>query len=363
MKISERDMREAIGSELADILHRQKTIVRCNEKLHLLDDDKVKDEFRTMAEEDENNLRLLETVISKYGIRMEPKGAVIRIADTLSDILGDSAALPLEKLGAYTLLKQNQLMSSHLLHKSVLEAAADIKLALALFDEVNACFSRHVSDLTTLMEASALEWFTGKEPDVGLFSRARDAVSTLASMVMGKMAKPADEMSVLKNLKMDHRKTEILFQEIQGTEDQKQAIDLFHQLKADLTSHSLAEEETVYAYFQKSPTLQQLMQDSQQDHEDIRSLLDEVSDVLDDRNKFLDKLEDLHALVSLHVQREEDEAFALIEKISTEDELRLLSESFLQEKKKIQKNVGVDEIIASAASEDLDSRTSPPSAS
>jgi len=360
MQISEQDMREAIGSELADILHRQKTIVSCNELLHLLDDGKVKDEFRTMAEEDEKNLRMLDTVISNYGIRMEPKGAAVRIADAVTDVIGDSAALPLEKLGAYTLLKQNQMMYSHLVHKSVQEAAPDIKLALTPFDGVYATFSRHVADLTKYMERSAVEWFTGKELDVGIFGRARDAVSTVASMVMSKIAKPADEMSVLKILEMDHRKVEMLFKEIEGTEDQKKAIDLFHQLKADLTSHSIAEEKTVYARFQKASTMQQLLTDSQQEHEDMRSMLDEVTDVLNDRELFLDKVEDLHELVSQHVQMEEDEVFILIEKNSTEDELKLLSQSFLQEKQKIQKNVGVDEIISSAANEDLASRATSP---
>ncbi len=351
MQITEQDMREAIGFELADILHRQKTILSCNETLNLGDSD-AHESLRTMAEEDDKNLRMLETVISSYGVRVEPRYAAVQMSDTVHDIIGNEASIPLEKLGAYILLKQNQMMCSHLVHKSVQTTDADIRIALAAFDGVYATFTRHLSELTKLMETAGVEWITGNPPVTGIFGRARDAVSTVAGMVMSKVARPADEMSVLPILTMDHRKVDVLFKELAENTDPQKDAGMFHQLKADLTSHSIAEEETVYSRFQKFSDMKQLMADARQEHEDIRSLLDEISDVIDDREAFLDKIDDLQQLVKHHVGEEENQVFPLIKKNSSEEVLVQMSRDFMEAKKRIQENVGVDEIIASAANED-----------
>lgn len=351
MQVSEQDMREAIGFELADILHRQKTILSCNEALNLMDGE-AHVGLRTMAEEDDKNLRMLETVIGSYGIRVEPRYAAVQLADTVSDIVTNEASIPLEKLGAYILLKQNQMMCSHLVHKSVQAANPDIKIALGAFDGVYATFTRHVSELTKLMESAGVEWITGNQPVTGIFGRARDAVATVAGMVMSKVARPADEMSVLPILTMDHRKVDILFKEITENTEPERDAGIFHQLKADLTSHSIAEEETVYRRFQNLSDMKDLMTDAKQEHEDLRTLLDEISDVIDDREAFLDKIDDLQQLVKHHVDQEENKVFPLIKKNSSEEVLVEMSRDFMEAKKRIQENVGVDEIIASAANED-----------
>lgn len=81
-------------------------------------------------------------------------------------------------------------------------------------------------------------------------------------------------------------------------------------------------------------------------------MLDEITDVIDDREQFLDKIDDLQQLVKQHVDKEENQVFALIKKNSSEEVLVQMSQEFMEAKKRIQENVGVDEIIASAANED-----------
>jgi hemerythrin superfamily protein len=129
-------------------------------------------------------------------------------------------------------------------------------------------------------------------------------------------------------------------------------VGIFHQLKADLTAHSIAEEETVYSRFQNLSDMHRLTNDARQEHEDIRTLLDEISDVMDDREQFLDKIDDLQQMVKNHVYVEENQVFPLIKKNSSEEVLVQMSQDFIEAKKRIQENMGMDEIIASAANED-----------
>lgn len=349
MQISEQDIREALASELADILHRQKTIIQCNGIIEPQLSETIRDDFRTMSKEDDKNLRMLETAIGNFGLRVAPKNTSRRIADMLFSVVSDDSSLLFEKLGAYNLLKQNQVMCSHLVHKSVQLAKPDIRTALASFDAVYAMFSRHASDLVQFTEKAGVEWMTGRDADNGFLGRARDAVSTLTGAVLSKTAKPADEMDVLKVLKMDHRKVEVLFKEIDSAPDVQQAAQIFRQLRIDLISHSVAEEETVYRRFMHFPNMQGLMQDALHEHEELRSLLDGVSGVLHDKRLFSGKLRQLKEAVDHHVDEEEGKIFDLMKLNSSEEERILLSADFMQAKRRIQENIGYSEIAASSS--------------
>lgn len=351
MQISEKEIREAFASEMADILHRQKTIVACNRSLGLLTDEKVKDEFKTMAQEDEKNLRLLDTVIGNFGIRVEPKNAALKIAELMADIVSDRSSQPLEKLGAYTILKQNQALAGQLLHKSAQVSQPDIKTSLSMFDGISAAFSRHVVTLTAFIEQSGFEWVTGKRANAGFLDLARDALSTVSGAIRSKTAKPAEEIDVLAVLEVDHRKVEALFKEVNSAQSHQEKSQLFQQIKADLTSHSLAEEETVYRRFSSLKDMQELMADAKQEHEDMRLLLDEITDDIGNYEIFSDKLDDLRNLVQHHVAEEENKIFNLMTRHSTDEERIQLSRRFMQAKQKIQENVGSDEIVSSAGQE------------
>lgn len=346
MQLTEHDIREGIGSELADILHRQKAIVTFNQALNLSGSN-VKEEFRSMAEEDDKNLRMLETVIGSFGIRLQPNNAASTMVSAVARIIADEDATPIEKLGAYLLIKQNQMMCSHIVHKSVQLSKPDVKAAVGPFDGVYATFTKHVSELNMIMEKAGVEWITGTEPKLGLIGRARDAISTLAGAVMSKTAKPGDEKPIFDVLKLDHRKVEVLFKEIEGASDPVVANGIFEQLKADLTAHSIAEEETVYRAFEGLQDMKAKLGDADAEHEEIRSFLDDLTEVIGDREQFLDMLGELKDLVKHHVNEEEGEVFDLIAQHSSESQRIQLSQAFLLAKQKIQENIGAGDVVAS----------------
>jgi len=339
MQITEQEKRDAVGIELADILYRQHMILKCNETLHFTEEDAAADIFKTMAQEDEKNYRFIETAVANFGLRREPKNGTVALSDAFCETIEDHSTLPLEKLSAYLLLKQSQAMCSNMIHKAVQLSKADIKEALMPLDGVNAVLNKQIGELSSHLERTGVEWITGEAPSTGLFGRVRDAASHAMGGVLSKVAKPADEMIVLDVLKLDHRKTETLFQEIKDASNKHEAFDLYNQLKADLTAHSEAEEEVVYRHFLKIPELKRKLDDGWREHVKMRAILDSISHTRSDHTLFLSLIGDLENLVKHHVEEEEHEIFDLINQHSDPLELVRLSQEFLGQKLRVQESI------------------------
>lgn len=334
MQHSEESLREALGYELSDMMYRQKALALCNERVRFWDH-----HFRSMADEDQTLVELLETVMASFGVRVSPRRSTEQIADLLIDVVVGETSRPLEKLGAYTLLKKNQLMSVQLVRKATQEALPDIRMTLAPLDGLGNTLNSHVHHLKSFMEHSGVAWLTGHEVPEGLFERAREAVADITERVLHRAAAMEDR-EIFPVLQMDHRKVELLFKEIEESKTHEKVLGIFRQLKADLNAHSIAEEETVYMRFQSIASIREYLSEAAQDHADIRVLLEEATELQDEHEAFLDKIDELHQLVAQHVEEEENQLFKLIRKNSSEELRRDLTQHFLKAKQRIQENVG-----------------------
>lgn len=340
MQNSEESLREALGYELSDMMYRQKALALCNERVRFWDD-----RFRMMAEDDQKNVDLLENVISSFGIRLTPRRSTEQIADLVIDIVVGETSKPLEKLEAYALLKKSQLTSLQLLRKATEDGLPDIRMTLNPLEALFHSLTAHENHLKNFIEHSGVTWLTGREVHEGLFTRAREAVSDLTDRVV--RAANQDDREIFSVLQMDHRKVELLFREIEEAKTHERAIGIFRQLKADLSAHSIAEEETVYMRFQAVTAMREYLSEARQDHADIRVLLEEASDLQDEHDAFLDKIDELHQLVTQHVEDEEAQLFKLIRKNSSEELRRDLTQHFLKAKQRIQENVGTEPLAPS----------------
>ncbi len=348
MEVSEREKRELLAGELADIFHRQEAVIQCNDLLNLATE-KVEPKFRQMAEEDEKSLRLIESAIGAFGIRVAPREGAVAMADFILEQLQDDHTTAVEQLTFYTMLKQNQMMCCHLVHKSAQISGADIKLSVSALDDVYSTISKQVATLLAFTEEFGVNWITGEKPLGGFVGRARDAFATVAHAVKAKAGKPTDDMSILTVLATEHKKVDMLFGEIKSCDTLQKAKDLFAQLKADLTAHSVAEEDKVYAHYMNLPELREELTHAQREHQELRNLLDEVSYVAGDEEKFFDTIDLLQEKVQHHVREEEGKIFAAMKKHSSEEQLVQLTRKFLEEKRSIQINIGTDTVVASVA--------------
>jgi hemerythrin superfamily protein len=336
MQHSEESLREALGYELSDMMYRQKALALCNERVGFWDH-----HFRSMADVDQNNVELLETVMANFGVRVSPRRSTEQIADLLIDVVVGDSSSPLEKLGAYALLKTSQLMSVQLLRKASQQTLPDIRMALSPLDGLSTILNNHVNQLKNFIEHSGVAWLTGQDVPEGLFTHAREAVADITGRVLQRFV-AAEDREIFPVLQMDHRKVELLFKEIEDSKTHEKALGIFRQLKADLNAHSIAEEETVYMRFQSVAAMREYLSEARQDHADIRVLLEEASELQDEHEAFLDKIDELHQLVAQHVEEEENQLFKLIRKNSSDELRRDLTQHFLKAKQRIQEHVGTE---------------------
>ncbi len=337
--MSEQEKRMGMGSELADIEMRQRAIVQLNPKIGALLDGEPREEWSNLVVEDEKNLRLIETTMTNFGVRVEPKPFTRDLTQLVENKFQDADASLLEKMGAYSLLKQAQVMCGHIVHKSVQLAKPDVKEALGMFEGVQASMAKQMGQISGIMEKVGTERIMGEEPASGMVNRLRDAAAAVAGAVMSKTAKPADEMSVLNVLRMDHAKAKTLVQEISKSTDPLDKNDLFYQLKLDLSAHSEAEEQTVYAHYRAYPDIAMRFQESWSEHDELRTVLDMISNLDPASELFRTRMGDLRELLNQHVDKEEDELFKLMQAKSDEAELQQLAANFIKLKGEIQERL------------------------
>jgi hemerythrin superfamily protein len=337
--LSEQNKRLGLASELADIEWRQRAIVQWNSTLRgLLPNIKGGEEImKKIAEEDERNLRLLETVMSSFGVRVEPKVFTKGFTDLVSQRMADPGAPVVEKLGAYALVKQNQATCCNLAHKIAQVSKLDVKEAMGLFAGVESSMGKQVAQVSELVEKANVILMTGELPRGGVSGTVRDAVVSVAGAVIHTVGKPGDEMSVLNILRMDHLKVRTLFNEIEKAAAPLDKNDLFYQLRLDLLSHSEAEEQVVYRRCQQFTEVKELFDESWSEHDEMRSIMDILSNADAGSQMFMDRMKDLQSIVQKHVDKEEDEIFRVIRSKVSEDELVRMAQDFITRKAHLQR--------------------------
>jgi len=118
------------------------------------------------------------------------------------------------------------------------------------------------------------------------------------------------------DLKKDHRKVEDLFSQIEKAGDKaaKKREKLFQTLKLELTAHAEAEEQVLYAEIKKVEKLKDLSLEAYEEHHVVKILLEELTELSAEDEKWMAKLTVLKEMIEHHVEEEEGEMFPKAEK-------------------------------------------------
>lgn len=130
-------------------------------------------------------------------------------------------------------------------------------------------------------------------------------------------------MDALELLKEDHQKVKHLFEQAENAEgDDLEKI--CEQIKTELEMHAHIEEAIFYPAMEKYDELKEMVQESREEHQEIKTLLAEMSSGDDDLES---KLEELMEVVEHHAEDEEEgEMFPKVRELVDAQELARMGE-------------------------------------
>ena len=132
-------------------------------------------------------------------------------------------------------------------------------------------------------------------------------------------------MNAIDLLKADHDRVSSLFEQVKANEDDDNR-DVFEQIKDELEAHTHIEETIFYPKLKDEgdEELKDIVLEGVQEHSQVKTLLRELSDLVEDSEVFKPKLKVLMENVEHHVQEEEGEMFQLVEEQFDEEFLEEL---------------------------------------
>lgn len=330
--------RTAIAEKLADmravqnllIANEQRFIQECN-------NDEIRDRFRHMLEDDQKNLGVLETAITQYGIQSEPSQETTQMLQQAEKMMQGSELSFYKKVFQHELLKHGQAMSGIIIHKAAQKVGADVDAALGPLNTINFENRAHQEQLKGVLEILGVLEMTGMEADQGLWARVQDAVAALTGVAGSVVTQNSDksDMNLQDVIRMDHQKVNVLFAEIQQSDNPQKIQEYFGQLYQDLTAHAEAEERVVYPAvrpFYGEGDTQELYDEQAQ----MKVMLDQIKALSPSSPEFKNQVKQLMDIVMDHVRQEESTMFSAIRNNCSSEQSEQLATQFKDAKKQIQ---------------------------
>jgi hemerythrin superfamily protein len=303
-------------------------------------DDKVRERLQDMLKDDEKNLGVLDTVIVQYGVRSEAPDTVTGFISKVKELMSGSKLSLYEKAFQHELLKHQQVMTGLLVHKAAQKVGADVEAAIGPLNTVNFENRAHQEQLKGILEILGVRELTGQDADQGLWARVQDAVAALSGVAGSVVTQTSNksDMNVQDVIRMDHQKVNVLFTEIEKSNDPKKIQEYFGQIYKDLTAHAEAEEQVVYpavrSFYGESDT-----QELYDEQAEMKVLLDRIKASSPGSAEFKNGINQLKDIVMDHVRQEESTMFAAIRNNCSSEQSEKMATEFKAAKDKIQQRL------------------------
>lgn len=333
--------RTAIAAKLAGMRAMQELLIE-NERRLLSDtkDDKVRERLQDMLEDDQKNLGVLDTVIVQYGVRSEAPDTIIGFISKVKELMSGSKLSLYEKVFQHELLKHQQVMTGLIVHKSAQKVGADVEAAIAPLNTLNFENRAHQEQLKGVLETLGVRELTGQDADQGLWARVQDAVAALSGVAGSVVTQTSNksDMNIQDIIRMDHQKVNVLFTEIEKSNDTQKIQEYFGQIYKDLTVHAEAEEQVVYPvvrpFYGEGDT-----QELYDEQAEMKVLLDRIKASSPGSSEFKNGIKQLKDIVMDHVRQEESTMFSAIRDNCNSEQSEKLATEFKAAKDQIQQRL------------------------
>ena len=145
-------------------------------------------------------------------------------------------------------------------------------------------------------------------------------------------------MNAIELLKADHKVVDRLFQKVKADKEGEKHRELFEQIKTELEVHTHIEETIFYPKLKEEKELEDIVLEGIEEHHQAKIFLRELSNLVDDSEKFEPKLKVLMEDITHHVQEEEGKMFPKVEEIFDAATLNELGAQMDAEKKNFKKS-------------------------
>lgn len=172
--------RTAIASKLADMKVLQNLLLANEQKLVAeLSDQELRSRLEDMIKDDQKNIGIIETVITKFGTQAEPKDKVQKFVEQTQGTMEGSELTLYEKVSLHELLKHSQTMNGIIVHKAAQLFGDTLADVLNPLNAVNFENRAHQEQLKGMLEILGARELVGRDPDQGVWARVQDATAAL----------------------------------------------------------------------------------------------------------------------------------------------------------------------------------------
>lgn len=141
-------------------------------------------------------------------------------------------------------------------------------------------------------------------------------------------------MDMIQLLKDDHARAKRELQGCLQTIDQGQSVDQqkLQQVCQELQLHMRMEETYLYPRMEKEEDVQDLIQDSYEEHREARGIMDSLIQGKSGGSAMRNQIQQLLRVIEHHVQEEENQLFPVVQDVLGKEELQRLGDQMQQMK-------------------------------
>jgi hemerythrin superfamily protein len=276
----------------------------------------------------------------QYGVKAEPKQTVQKMIEEAKRLMSGSELSLYEKFSQHELLKHKQVMAGLLIHKAAQVVGADVDAAITPLNTVNFENRAHQEQLKGVLEILGVRELTGQDAKQGIWARVQDAVAALTGVAGSVVTQTSDksDMNIQDVIRMDHQKVNVLFTELNQSNDPQKIQEYFGQIFKDLTAHAEAEEEVVYPavrpFYGEGDT-----QELYDEQAEMKQMLQQIRSMSPSSAEFKQRVNQLKDIVMDHVRQEESTMFSAIRNNCSEQQQEQMATQFKSAKSKIQERL------------------------
>jgi hypothetical protein len=132
-------------------------------------------------------------------------------------------------------------------------------------------------------------------------------------------------MDIYSYLKKDHRHIADLMEELLETRSYNAREEIFDEIREELLLHAETEKETFYAALENKKELKERIEESEEDHDEIKDYLNKLFKMPVDHPKWLELFGELKHAFQHHVKEEEVRIFKKAKEVLSADEAKKLA--------------------------------------